>query len=86
MQETILWALVATDIATGWRESVPILVRDAAVVPTALRLIRRQLPFPLQGIDAASDPVFTNSLMEGWCDRPGHQIVLTYPPSLVQAQ
>ncbi|QNI71228.1 hypothetical protein [Cyanobium sp. NS01] len=77
MQGPFLWTLVATDIATGWSESVPILVRDGAVVLTALQLIRRQLPFPLRGIDADNDPVFMNSLMEAWCDRPGHQIVLT---------
>jgi hypothetical protein len=77
MQGPFLWTLVATDIATGWSESVPILVRDGAVVLTALQLIRRQLPFPLRGIDADNDPVFMNSLMEGWCDRAGHQIVLT---------
>ena len=52
MQGPFLWTLVATDIATGWSESVPILVRDGAVVLTALQLIRRQLPFPLRGIDA----------------------------------
>lgn len=77
MQGPFLWTLVATDIATGWSESVPILVRDGAVVLTALQLIRRQLPFPLRGIDAENDPVFMNSLMEAWCDRPGQQIVLT---------
>ena len=77
MQGPFLWTLVATDIATGWCESVPILVRDGAVVLTALQLIRRQLPFPLRGIDADNDPVFMNSLMEAWCDRPGKQIVLT---------
>lgn len=77
MQGPFLWTLMATDIATGWSESVPILVRDGAVVLTALQLIRRQLPFPLRGIDADNDPVFMNSLMEAWCARPGHQIVLT---------
>lgn len=77
MQGPFLWTLVATDIATGWSESLPILVREGAVVLTALQLIRRQLPFPLRGIDADNDPVFMNSLMEAWCDRPGQQIVLT---------
>ena len=32
MQGPFLWTLVATDIATGWSESLPILVRDGAVV------------------------------------------------------
>ena len=77
MQGPFLWTLMATDIATGWSESVPILVRDGAVVLTALQMIRRQLPFPLRGIDADNDPVFMNCLMEAWCARPGHQIVLT---------
>jgi hypothetical protein len=70
MQGPFLWTLMATDIATGWSESVPILVRDGAVVLTALQLVRRQLPFPLRGIDADNDPVFMNSLMEAWCARP----------------
>ena len=77
MEGRFLWTLMATDIATGWSESLPIVMRDGAVVLTALQLIRRQLPFPLRGIDADNDPVFMNSLMEAWCDRPGQQIVLT---------
>ena len=77
MEGRFLWTLVATDIATGWSESLPIVMRDGAVVLTALQLIRRQLPFPLRGIDADNDPVFMNHLMEAWCDRTGHQIVLT---------
>jgi hypothetical protein len=77
MEGRFLWTLMATDIATGWSESLPIVMRDGAVVLTALQLIRRQLPFPLRGIDADNDPVFMNSLMEAWCDRPGQQIMLT---------
>ncbi len=77
MQGRFLWTLVATAIATGWSESLPIVMRDGAVVLTALQLIRRQLPFPLRGIDADNDPMFMNGLMEEWCDRPGHEIVLT---------
>jgi hypothetical protein len=77
MEGRFLWTLVATDIATGWSESLPIMMRDGAVVLTALQVIRHQLPFPLLGIDADNDPVFMNGLMEAWCDRPGHEIVLT---------
>lgn len=35
MQGPFLWTLMATESATGWSESVPILVRDGAVVLTA---------------------------------------------------
>jgi len=77
MEGRFLWTLMATDIATGWSESLPILMRAGALVLTALQLIRRPLPFPLRGIDADNDPVFMNHLMEAWCDSPGQQIVLT---------
>jgi len=56
MEGRFLWTLMATDIATGWSESLPIVMRDGAVVLTALQLIRRQLPFPLRGIDADNGP------------------------------
>jgi hypothetical protein len=58
MEGRFLWTLMAKDIATGWSESLSILMRDGAVVLTALQLIRRQLPFPLRGIDANNDPVY----------------------------
>jgi hypothetical protein len=74
MEGRFLWTLVATDIATGWSESLPLLQRDGAVVLMALQLIRRQLPFPLRGIDADNDPVFMNTLMEAWCDRPERRL------------
>ena len=77
MEGRFLWTLMATDIATGWSESLPIVMRDGAVVLTALQLIRRQLSFPLRGIDADNDPVFMNQLIQAWCDRPGQEIVLT---------
>jgi hypothetical protein len=48
MEGRFLWTLVATDIATGWSESLPLLQRDGAVVLMALQLIRRQLPFPVR--------------------------------------
>ena len=59
MEGRFLWTLMAKDIATGWSESLPILMRDGAVVLTALQLIRRQLPFPLRGIDANNDLVYS---------------------------
>ena len=49
MEGRLLWTLVATDIATSWSESLPIVMRDGAVVLTALQLIRRQLRSPCVG-------------------------------------
>jgi hypothetical protein len=59
MEGWFLWTSMVTDIATGWSESLPIVMRDGVVVLTALQLIRRQLPFSLRGIDADNDPVYS---------------------------
>jgi hypothetical protein len=57
MEGRFLWTLMATDIATGWSESLPIVMRDGAVVITALQLIRRQLPFQLRRLQRRTDPL-----------------------------
>jgi len=49
MEGRLLWTLVATDIATSWSESLPIVMRDGRLVLTALQLIRRQLRSPCVG-------------------------------------
>jgi hypothetical protein len=51
MEGRFLWTLVATDIATGWSECLPLLSRDGASVMAALRMMEELLPFPLRGID-----------------------------------
>lgn len=45
----LLWTRMVTDIATGWRESPPIVRRDAAVMIPALQRIDRLLCSPLRG-------------------------------------
>ncbi|WP_255004474.1 transposase [Cyanobium sp. HWJ4-Hawea] len=77
LEGRFIWTLVATDIATGWSESLPVITRDGASVLAAIQLLRQQLPFPLRGIDADNDPAFMNALMEQWCDAPEQGIELT---------
>ena len=48
---SFVWSLVLTDIASGWTECVPLLVREARLVVDALDHLRGALPFPLRGID-----------------------------------
>jgi hypothetical protein len=43
--------LVLTDIASGWTECVPLLVREQGLVIEALKIASGQLPFALQGLD-----------------------------------
>ncbi len=43
--------LVVTDIASGWTELAPLLVREQTLLVDVLGEIRRRLPFPLLGFD-----------------------------------
>ena len=52
--------LVLTDIATGWTECVPLLVREQVLLTEVLGEVRKVLPFPLLGLDTDNDSVFLN--------------------------
>ena len=59
--------LVVTDIASGWTELAPLLVREQTLLVDVLREIRRQLPFPLLGFDTDNDTVFMNETVRDYC-------------------
>lgn len=46
--------MVLTDVATGWTECIPIVVRDAEMVVHALDRARELFPFPLRGVDSTT--------------------------------
>ncbi|HEX8758550.1 MAG TPA: ISNCY family transposase, partial [Pseudonocardiaceae bacterium] len=50
--------LVLTDMATGWTECAPLLVREQVLVTEALDEVRRVLPFALSGFDTDNDTAF----------------------------
>jgi len=77
MEGRFLWTLVATDIATGWSECLPLLSRDGASVMAALRMLEELLPFPLRGIDVDNDGAFLNAPLEQWCEKHQPPIALT---------
>jgi len=52
--------LVLTDIASGWTECVPLLVREQGLVVEGVERARGQLPFALLGLDTDNDGVFIN--------------------------
>jgi hypothetical protein len=47
--------LVLTDIATGWTECAPLLVREQVLVTEVLDEVRKVLPFDLLGFDTDND-------------------------------
>jgi len=66
--------LVLTDIATGWTECLPLVLREGALVIDALSRARALFPFPLKGVDFDNDTVFMNEAVVGWCREAGLEI------------
>ena len=59
--------LVLTDIATGWTECAPLLVREQTLLVGVLREVRARMPFPLLGFDSDNDSVFINETVRDCC-------------------
>ena len=66
--------MVLTDVATGWTECVPLVVREAEMVVHALKRARELFPFPLLGVDFDNDSLFMNDLVVGWCRVEGLEV------------
>ena len=60
-----------TDIATGWTECVPVVMRAGALALEALRVARELFPFPLKGVDFDNDGAFMNEPVVAWCRAEG---------------
>src|SRR5215218_1889619 len=63
--------LTLTDIATGWTECVPLLVREQVLLTEVLGEVRKVLPFPLLGFDTDNDSVFLNETVRDYCAAAG---------------
>jgi hypothetical protein len=61
--------LVLTDIATGWTECAPLIVREQTLLSTVLTELRKQLPFALLGLDTDNDTVFMNETVKAYCEQ-----------------
>lgn len=61
------WTFVLTDIASGWTECAPLLVREQTLLAAVLSELRIRLPFPLLGFDTDNDSVFINETVRDYC-------------------
>ena len=68
-------SLVLTDIASGWTEAAPVVVREGSLVVETLERIRVGLPFPLTALDVDNGSEFVNNRLIEYC--LGHGIELT---------
>jgi transposase InsO family protein len=68
-------SLVLTDIASGWTEAAPIVVREGSFVVETLERIRMSLPFILRALDVDNGSEFVNNRLIEYC--LGHGIELS---------
>ena len=63
--------LTLTDIATGWTECAPLLVREQKLLTEVLSKVRKGMPFALLGFDTDNDSVFMNETVKTYCEEAG---------------
>jgi len=71
MRGSPVHSFVLTDVCSGWTEAVPLLVREQSLVVEALRVLQRQLPIPLLGLDTDNDGAFINETLLVYCKDAG---------------
>jgi hypothetical protein len=64
-----LYTLTLTDIATGWTECLPLLLRSQEAVLAALQRARTLFPFPILGIDTDNGGEFINEVLIAYCEQ-----------------
>src|SRR3954452_6784001 len=71
--------LALTDVATGWTECAPLLVREQRLLTEVLGELRKLLPFPLLGLDTDNDSVFMNETVRDYCQQAGIEFTRCRP-------
>ena len=79
MAGSFVSTLVLTDIASGWTECVPLLVREAQLVVDAVDQLRGALPFTLRGIDTDNGSEFINEVLVAFCKEHGIELTRSTP-------
>ena len=74
-----LHTLALTDVATGWTECVPLLVRDGTLVVESVEALRGSLPFLLRGLDVDNGSEFLNDTLLRYCGAHGIEFTRSRP-------
>jgi hypothetical protein len=68
-----------TDIASGWTEAAPIVVREGALVVETLERVRVSLPFVLRALDVDNGSEFVNERLIEYCLSHGIELTRSRP-------
>ena len=74
MAGSFVHTFTLTDIASGWTDGVPLLVRERGLVTEALDGFRTRLPVTLRGLDTDNDSAFMNETLVEYCDLHGIEL------------
>jgi hypothetical protein len=72
-------SLVLTDIASGWTEAAPLVVRESSLVVETLERIRVGLPFALRALDVDNGSEFVNDRLIEYCLSRGIELTRSRP-------
>jgi hypothetical protein len=72
-------SLVLTDIASGWTESVPLVVRESGLLVETLERVRQGLPFALRALDVDNGSEFVNECLIDYCLSHGIELTRSRP-------
>jgi hypothetical protein len=72
-------SLVLTDIASGWTEAAPLVVRESGLLVETLDRIRQGLPFALRAVDVDNGSEFVNESLINCCLSHGIELTRSRP-------
>jgi len=72
-------SLVLTDIASGWTEAAPLVVRESGLLVETLERVRLGLPFALRALDVDNGSEFVNESLINYCLRHGIELTRSRP-------
>jgi hypothetical protein len=72
-------SLVLTDIASGWTEAAPLVVRESHLVVETVERIRLGLPFALRALDVDNGTEFVNDKLIEYCLSHGIELTRSRP-------
>jgi hypothetical protein len=72
-------SLVLTDIASGWTEAAPLVVRESGLLVETLDRVRRGLPFALRALDVDNGSEFVNESLINYCLTHGIELTRSRP-------
>ncbi len=72
-------SLVLTDIASGWTEAAPLVVREGGLLVETLDRVRLGLPFALRALDVDNGSEFVNESLINYCLTHGIELTRSRP-------